>query len=397
MTSIPWRSGSSLLMVLCLILPEGARGNDVAAPPSPLPLVQAQEEASGALAPQAQDSITILPGVRDSVTVDTPQTPDTLTAEPQAQDSVTVLPEGEESLSLPEGEEVTSPESGQGDALAEVPVPRTFGKIPVYRPVLFSALLPGTGQLVRDQKRGIAYLAAEAAALTAWAFFRNEGNNNEDEYIEFARENARETAANFDPYWNPIEDRIHPELEGDWDYYEHMSQYRRSGRYDRDLNTDYYTTRNIRDLDPETEWDDSFNYRQWGISRINYFHPDPENPDPNALVGTSADTIAAKEYYARIAVTEAYAWDWGPPEYGGTANRNQFARIIDDANSAFRNANFSLGVLLANHVVSAIDAYISVKTYNSKIGGAEGLGLSMSSRLLSRGTPRSSIGLVRRF
>jgi hypothetical protein len=279
--------------------------------------------------------------------------------------------------------------------VAQTMQPLPVSPIPIYKPVLFSAVVPGSGQLWRGQKRGFAYIAAEAAAVTAWGFFSNEGHNNEDEYADFARENARETAANWDDYWIPIKDRIQPWIKGDWDYYEHMSQYRRSGRYDRDLNSDYHVTSNIRDLDPETEWDDSFNYRQWGISRINYLRPDPENPE--VYVGTSADTVAAKEYYAAIAVTEAYAWDWGPPEFGGTANRNQFARIIDDANSAFRKASFSVGMLLANHVVSTVDAYISVKTYNSKLGGPTGLGLRMHPHLDREGKLATSVVLVRRF
>ncbi|MFQ6103698.1 MAG: hypothetical protein ACE5OP_05330 [Candidatus Glassbacteria bacterium] len=275
------------------------------------------------------------------------------------------------------------------------PQPSVITPIPVYKPVLFSALLPGAGQLYRGQKRGFAYIATEVVSITAWAFFRNEGNNNEDKYIDFARVNARETVASHDPWYALIQDRIHPELEGDWDYYEHMSQYRRSGRYDRDLNNDFTITGDLHDLDPETEYTDSFNNRQWNIARINFFHTDPENPD--ALIGTSADTLAAKEYYATTATSFDFAWDWGSPEESGTANMNQYKRIIDDANSAFRRASLSLGLLLANHVVSVIDSYISVKTHNSRIGGKDGLGVRLTPGASDGYGPRARIQLVRRF
>jgi hypothetical protein len=277
------------------------------------------------------------------------------------------------------------------------PSEQVLTPIPVYKPVLFSAALPGAGQLYRGQKRGFAYIAAEVVGLTSWAFFRNEGNNNKDEYIDYARVNARETVAAHDPWWGLIQSRINPELMGDWDYYEHMSNYRRSGRFDRDLNNDYTQTGNIRDLDPETEYTDSFNFRQWRIARINYFQQDPENPDPDALMGTSADTVAAKEFYAATATNFEFAWDWGPPEEFGTANQNEFKRIIDDANSAFRRASFSLGVLLANHVVSVIDSYISVKTYNSKIGGKDGLGFQLTPDSVDENGPRAKFSIVRRF
>jgi len=263
--------------------------------------------------------------------------------------------------------------------------------VPLYKPVLFSALLPGAGQLYRGQKRGFAYIAAEVVGVTAWAFFKNEGNNKRDEYIDFARVNSRETVATYDPWWGLIQNRIHPELVGDWDYYEHMSQYRRSGRYDRDLNNDYSQTGNLVDLDPEIEYTDSFNNRQWGIARINYFESDPENPD--SYSGTHADTLAAKEFYAHTSVTEAYAWDWGPY----TANQNEFGRIIDNADSAFRRASFSLGILLANHVVSTIDAYISAKSYNSKIGGPDGLGVNVVPGTADEFGPRAMIQLTRSF
>jgi hypothetical protein len=375
----PRISRFSLLVILSLFLPEGVWGSDAASLPSPLVFARMQDEDSTMVVPEAGDSLTVpaqeegLLPVADSVTTEI--------------DSTRAVP-----VNSLEG---LFPAADSAETFGQIPETVLQRPIPIYRPVLFSALLPGAGQLSRGQKRGFAYIAAEAVTATAWAFFKNEGNNSRDEYVQFAREHARETAANYDQYWNPIQDRIQPWLKGDWEYYEHMSQYRRSGRYDRDLNTDYYVTSNIRDLDPETEWDDSFNYRQWGISKINFFQSDPDNPD--ALIGTSADTLAAKEYYAKIAVTEAYAWDWGPPEYGGTANRNQYGRIIDDANSAFRRASFSIGMLLANHVVSTIDAYISVKTYNSKIGGPEGLGLRMSPRADPEGKLGASISLARRF
>lgn len=305
----------------------------------------------------------------------------------EEQPDETLLP-GNEKLFSMMAEETGSGGTDTGDQ----PKP-----IPIYKPVLLSAVLPGGGQLYRGQKRGFAYIAAEVVTLSAWIFFRNEEDNNVQEYKDFARLYAREPIADHDPWFSLIQDRVNPNQQGDWDYYEHMANFRRSGRLDRDLNNDYTQSGDLKDLDPETEYTDSFNHRQWNIARINYFQPDPDSDDPDALIGSSADTLAAKEFYAKTSTPFSMAWDWGPPEQLGTANQNEYKRIIDDANSAARKAGFSLGMLLANHVVSTIDSYISVKTYNSKLGGKDGLGIHMDQKSMNDRGIRARIGLVRKF
>jgi hypothetical protein len=61
-----------------------------------------------------------------------------------------------------------------------------------YWPVLYSALVPGAGELSMGyEKRGIALLAAEITAWAGYFYYNNDGLDKRDEYEAFA-----------DQYWN---------------------------------------------------------------------------------------------------------------------------------------------------------------------------------------------------
>ncbi len=67
----------------------------------------------------------------------------------------------------------------------------------------------------------------------------------------------------------------------------------------------------------------------------------------------------AREYYPD---TEAYFWRWSSADA-----RNRYRDLKNDSKSFYRNADFALGFLIANHVLSAVDAYWSVKRHNRGI------------------------------
>ena len=56
-------------------------------------------------------------------------------------------------------------------------------------------------------------------------------------------------------------------------------------------------------------------------------------------------------------------WDW---QWESDDLRQQYRDIKNSSKSQGRNANFALGAALANRVISAIDAWWSVKTYNRR-------------------------------
>lgn len=71
--------------------------------------------------------------------------------------------------------------------------------------------------------------------------------------------------------------------------------------------------------------------------------------------------------------TKSYFWNWE-----SDAAREKYRELKNDSKSYYRNANFSLGLILANHLISAADAYWSVKRYNRRIeSGFSGVDLKL--------------------
>jgi hypothetical protein len=192
-----------------------------------------------------------------------------------------------------------------------------------------SGILPGAGQAMMRQKRSILYLALEGAGLAYYLTQHNEGSRERDRYRDLSRSVARAQFSSDGP-------------RGSWDYYERMEKYLASGAYDLFPGGD---------VDPETDVE-TFNGATWLLARQTYWR-DPQSPPPLA----SAEYRAAVSFYLSRAVTPEFRWSWAnDPE----AFR-QYRLAIASSNSAFRNAEQIVSLVLANHFLSAVDAYASLK------------------------------------
>jgi hypothetical protein len=60
---------------------------------------------------------------------------------------------------------------------------------------------------------------------------------------------------------------------------------------------------------------------------------------------------------------ETPEWDW---QWESNELKAQFRDIKNDSRAQGRNANFTLGLALANRVISAVDAWWSAKSYNRR-------------------------------
>jgi len=88
-------------------------------------------------------------------------------------------------------------------------------------------------------------------------------------------------------------------------------------------------------------------------------------------------------------------WDW---QWQSDELRNQYREIKNSSKAQNRNANFVLGVALANRVISAVDAWWSVKSYNrqySPFFGKFEIQLSPSFSQLVRG--ENNLGVMLKF
>ena len=195
--------------------------------------------------------------------------------------------------------------------------------------VLASALVPGTGQAWLGQDRFVAYLAVEAYAWARYAADAREGRRARASYRNLASQVARRPFSDTPPV-------------GDFDYYERMEKFVESGVYDAVPGGD---------LDPEPDTTTA-NGAIWLLARQTFWS-DPSVAPPR----DSAEYRFAEEFYRERAVGPDYRWSWSNAqlEYG------EFRRTIRRSNNAYRNSLEDLGLVIANHALSTVDAFITVR------------------------------------
>lgn len=230
-------------------------------------------------------------------------------------------------------------------------------------PVLLSALLPGAGQYVRDERRWVGYVAAEALA---WFFHldrRSEGRELRDRYRELAWQEARQ--------------QMGPRVVGDFEYYERLSFWSRSGGWDVDAEPG---------LQPETD-PATYNGMIWQRARGLFFGDDPESVGPGDPAWEEA-----LDFYRDEAYGPELLWDWT----GANDERRRFDELIEESDDHLSTATTLLGIVLLNHVASAADAFISGRLDRATGGRVESrLGIRPVRGALPGplGTPRAGLHL----
>ena len=207
---------------------------------------------------------------------------------------------------------------------------------------LASALVPGAGQAYLHLGRWAPYVAVEAWAWISYANHWSRGKSLERDYRDLAWNVARRISV------GPRRDSIFP-------YYEAMSEALESGAFDMDP----VATGIQPDLDPVT-----FNGQQWLRAKSLYM------PSGNAQPG-SPEYERALQYYTTVAIPATYAWSWSD----NRLELEEFKRTITNRDRAFRSGTRTLGLILANHMVSAIDALVTARLRES------GRHLDLDSRL----------------
>jgi hypothetical protein len=237
---------------------------------------------------------------------------------------------------------------GPGSRLAPGGSPFDSGRTHLA-PAALSALVPGAGQLLAlEQRRGWAYLALEALGWIVYADRRASGGRYRDRYRDLAWEVAR------------LGDG--PRVDGDFEFYERMSSWRRSGLFDADPGTP--------GLQPEPD-PSTFNGSVWQRARGIYSVMPGQGPDDPAY-------RAALDYYASNAYADAFRWDWSD----NAEALERFDGLIHESDERFRQATVALGAVIANHLVSAVDAYVSARGLALRVapergGGAGGVQVTL--------------------
>lgn len=194
------------------------------------------------------------------------------------------------------------------------------------RPVA-SLLVPGTGQFMAGQDRGLAYVAAEVYLIAAIVHTNGVATDQRDRYRSLAFNVARR---NFAP---TTRDTV-------WEYYETMEKYKSSGAFDLDPGPG---------LTPESD-PTTYNGSVWLLARQTFW-ADPNSPPPP----TSPEYQEALQFYQAHAVGPGYLWSW----QDASAQLGEYRIAIKQSDDAYRTVQGQVGLLLANHLASAVDALIS--------------------------------------
>jgi hypothetical protein len=190
-----------------------------------------------------------------------------------------------------------------------------------------SLILPGSGQLLLGQRRWPIYAAVEAIGWLVHLERSRSGRRLRTEYRDLAWLAARSASPE-------------PRRDGDWEYYERLEHWTASGRFDADGGR--------AGVQPETDVQ-TFNGSVWALAR-DIFLPNGENE------GTQAYRRALT-YYEERAYATALLWDWT----GEDDSRERYSELIDESDEQLRTASVVLGAVVANHLFSAADAFVSAR------------------------------------
>jgi hypothetical protein len=192
-----------------------------------------------------------------------------------------------------------------------------------------SLALPGLGQHALGQGRAWLYLAAEAALWAYWGNRRSEAADARAGYRDLAWSEARLAAG--------------VRQDGDWPYYETLTKWTTSGAYDRDPGRS--------GLQPEED-PGTFNGSVWQLA-TGFFLPS------GAEIDESDPRYAqALAFYEERAYSGAFLWDWS----GKDPALGRYKELIRRSDDRLRQATNALGGVLANHLLSATDAWLSART-----------------------------------
>jgi hypothetical protein len=208
------------------------------------------------------------------------------------------------------------------------PWPQAGPDVSAGRATLFSAVVPGAGQHLLGQNRKWVYLALEAAGWIFYVDRRSKGNDLAVAYRDFA--------------WAEARIQLGDRVDGDFDYYEKLTQWEESGLFDADPQTP--------GIQPETD-PATYNGSIWELASSLFLPGGPSTPpsDPGYQ--------RAIEYYSARGYSTEFLWDWT----GTGGAQAEYGDIISESDSRYRQATNVLGVIIANHVVSSVDAYLSAR------------------------------------
>ena len=197
-----------------------------------------------------------------------------------------------------------------------------------------SLAIPGWGQHHQSRWHWWAFPVIEAGSIAGYLDGRHSGSRYRTQYRDLAWNEARV------PVWSGVR------REGPWEYYERMSRWVASGRFDQ--------APDQADVHPETD-PETYNGSIWELARALHIPSELANDLTNEELQETEAWARAMAYYRERAVPEELEWDWSRAAPDAQAH---FRELIRSSDHAFRRATGFVGLLLLNHFVSATDAWL---------------------------------------
>lgn len=210
--------------------------------------------------------------------------------------------------------------------------------------LVMSAALPGTGEMYAGSwVKGFLLLGTEVALWIGYKHYRSEGDQLDKEYRAFADAHWSEQR-----YWVSMAEEA--SQEAGW---EHLSD---------------VTENNYKD----------------------YLYTDNGLRDYEKIVGShSLHVVKDQQYYEMIGKYHQFrkGWDdWDDSETSFTVetpNNAHYEKMEQNTDSHYKTAGLCGMIILANHVLSSLDAVWSVKQFNHRIQFAPKVGLMRTRESIS--------------
>ncbi|MEA1996286.1 MAG: hypothetical protein U9N45_01540 [Gemmatimonadota bacterium] len=209
--------------------------------------------------------------------------------------------------------------------------------------VILGFLVPGLTQYLDGHWRSYGYFAIEGASIAGLVYVNSKGSSNKDRYINMARA-ARDNFA-YPGLRNNPDEVPDPSLPGYGEYYEDLLKWPSSGDFDNDPS--------VAGVQPETD-QTTYNGHQWKIAQINnYTHSSGGMPTP----ANEVEVERAIQSYQQAVYPLEYNWDWT----GMDRDNEEYHRLFDKSEDGFRRRSTFATILIANHLVSGMDALVMSK------------------------------------
>jgi hypothetical protein len=228
---------------------------------------------------------------------------------------------------------------------SKVPGQKSIGKA-----VVFSAVLPGSGQFyAKSYVKAAVFLAIE---VTAWAvYFSNtkKGDKRDSEFKQFAGENWSEYRYWSYVNWVGLNNEIYSELVVPENYVETVTA--PNGGVWHLINETYFNANkdeilsNLREIEQN-----EFSHRLPKTTTQQYYEMIGKYP---GQFGNSWSDASFDRTYS------------GPDNI--TTKNNFYMETRDQANRFYDYAQYGLMAVLINHVVSAVDAGFTTRNYNRRL------------------------------